>query len=392
MNIDELIERAKQESKDDFLRFVTGIYGIDECVFDHIWEVPVIAPWGGDILVTEPLSTMTEDEILDKIDEFIYEELGEANGCFISTSKMASEFTIDEIEEWREKIYSDKLKMVNDSIIVYNEPKLKKEYIELIKSNSTKATPKTQEELEQLFVDFAKGVITHERCHLNANYFVTELEEYKDEMGEHQELISTEVNGASLTDIEYDEIISSKKDTAVIQKYNDERNEVLIDTLSQMMNNYQEGDNVEDCLFKIIEERKGKSPYDNIDDKEVLTMYALFPEELTEWVMFGAYDLARENKLQKMIIEVCGTDMPLEDIMFKKKVEQYVMSLEEGTLSNKQMEMLEMLKIPISRNIDKEDIKKVAMSEKALGACAGSLQDVNVLFKGKQKEDTTNEK
>ena len=46
-------------------------------------------------------------------------------------------------------------------------------------------------------------------------------------MGEHQELISTEVNGASLTDIEYDEIISSKKDTAVIQKYNDERNDQI---------------------------------------------------------------------------------------------------------------------------------------------------------------------
>ena len=56
------------------------------------------------------------------------------------------------------------------------------------------------------------------------------------------ELISSEVNGASLTNIEQSNIITSGEDTAIINKYNEERNEVLVDILSQMMIVYQEGD------------------------------------------------------------------------------------------------------------------------------------------------------
>ena len=141
---DELIERAKQGSKDDFLRFVTGIYGVDECVFDHMWEVPVIAPWDGDSLVTMPLSTKTEDEILDIVDEFIANELEDADGCFISLDKMAVEFTDEELEEWQKKLDSGELKLDYNAIIVYNESEVQKQYKELIKTNSTKATRRTR--------------------------------------------------------------------------------------------------------------------------------------------------------------------------------------------------------------------------------------------------------
>lgn len=307
---DELIERAKQGSKDDFLKFVTNIYGVDECVFDHMWDVPVISPWDGDTLVTTSLSTKTKEELLDIVDEFIANELEDADGCFISLDKMAVEFTEEELEEWQKKLDSGELKLDYNAIIVYNESELQKRYKELVKANSAKANPKTQEELNQIFVDYVKGVITHERCHLNANYLVTEVD-----------------------------------------KYINERNEVLVDTLRQMMNNYQEGDSVEDCLSRIIKDRDGKSQYEDIDDKEVLTIHALYPEELTEWATFGAYDFIRENKLQRMIMDVCGTDMPLTPSQLKKKVEEYVATLEEGTLSDKQTEMLEVLGFSISRKI-----------------------------------------
>lgn len=385
---DELIERAKQGSKDDFLRFVTGVYGVDECVFDHMWEVPVIAPWDGDTLVTTPLSTKTEDEILDIVDDFIKNELGDADGCFISLDKMADEFTEEELEEWQEKLDSGELKLNYNAIIIYNESELQKQYKELVKA---KPKTKTQEELDQIFVDYVKGVITHERCHLNANYLVTEVDKYMDEGVEKAELSSSEVNGASLTDIEQSNIITSGGDTVIINKYNDERNEVLVDTLRQMMNNYQEGDSIEDCLFRIIKDRDGKSQYTDLDDREVLTMYILFPEELTEWATFGAYDFIRENKLQKMIMNVCGTDMPLKPSQLKKKVEEYVATLEEGTLSDKQTEMLEMLGFSISRKIDREDMKEVATSEKALGALSGSLLDVKAFMQSMQKEDSIKE-
>ena len=194
------------------------------------------------------------------------------------------------------------------------------------------------------------------------------------------ELTSSEVNGASLTNIEQSNIITSGEDTAIINKYNEERNEVLVDILSQMMNVYQEGDSIKDCLFKIIKNRDGKSQYTKLDDREVLTMYTLFPEELTEWATFGAYDFIRENKLRKMIIEVCGTDMPLKPELFNKKVREYITTLEDGTLSEKQKEMLEMLEVSISKKIDKEDMKEVATSEKALGALSGSMQDIKKLL------------
>jgi len=376
-----LIERAKQDSKEDFLKFVTGIYGVDKCVFDHIWEVPVIAPWDGDTLITTPLSTKTEDELLDMLDEFIAEELGDEDGCFISLNKMSDEFTDEELEEWQ-KINSEKLVLDYNAIIVYNDSKLQKQYKELIEANFAKSKPKTEEELDQILINYVKGVITHERCHLNANSLIIEMEEGIDE-----ESVS-EVNGASLTDIEQSDIItSSKKGTGIIYQYNKVRNECLIDTLSQMMHNYQEGDSIEDCLLRIIKARDGKSQYEAFDDKEVLTMYALFPEELTEWATFGAYDYVRENKLQKMIIDVCGTDKVLQPNELNKKVEEYVATLEKGALSEKQTEMLEMLGFPISRKINKEDMKEVATDEKALGSLAGSLLDIKSFILNIQKED-----
>ena len=386
----ELIEKAKQDSKEDFLRFVTGIYGVDKCVFDHMWDVPIIAPWDGDTLVTTSLSTRTEEELLDMVDGFIADELGDAEGCFISLSKMESDFTEEELEEWQKKLDSGEVKLDYNAIIVYNERLLKKQYKELIEENSKKSKPKTQEELDQIFVNHLKEIITHERCHLNANYLVTEIDRYidLDDGKEKTELSASEVNGASLTNIEQSNVISSDGDTAIINKYNDERNEVLVDTLSQMMSVYEEGDSIEDCLYRIIEDRDGKNQYKEIDDKEVLTMYTLFPKELTEWATFGAYDFVRENKLRKKIIGVCGIDEPLKADQLKKNVEEYVAKLEEGTLSDKQKEMLEMLGYSITRKADKKDLKKVATSEEGLSA----LKDAEVLISSKQKETNTQEK
>lgn len=380
---DKLIERAKQGSKDDFLRFVTGIYSVDENVFDFLWDIPVIAPYDGDTLVTTSLSTKTEDELLDIVDEFIASELEDAEGCFISLDKMAVEFTDEELEEWQNKLDSGELKLDYNAIIVYNESELQKQYRELLKANSEKSQPKTQEDLDQIFVDYVKGVITHERCHLNANYLVTEVR--------NNEFVSEEINGSEISSWEQDDLITEKRSSRVDQTDYSDRNEVLVDTLAQMMSNYQEGDTVEDCLFKIIEDRKGKSQYQTLDDKEVLTMYVLFSKELTEWATFGAYDFIRENKLKKLIIDVCGTDMPLKTSELKKKVEEYVTTLEEGTLSEKQTEMLRMLGLSIDKKIDKEEMEKAAKSEKGLGSLYGNLGNIKAFIQSLQNEENLKE-
>lgn len=158
------------------------------------------------------------------------------------------------------------------------------------------------------------------------------------------------------------------------------------------MNNYQDGDTVEDCLYKIIEQRNGKSQYDILDDREVLAMYILFPDELTKWATFGAYDFVRENKLQKKIMEVCGTDEPLPTNKLIKKIGEYTSSLEEGTLSDKQLKMLEMLGINNTRKIDKQEMKVAATSDKAFEALEVSILDIRAFINSLQNKNNSQEK
>ena len=374
----ELIKSANQESKDDFLRFITGIYGVDECVFDHIWKIPVISSENAGVLLTKSLFTKTEDELLYRIDKFIDNELGNAEGCFISLSKIENYLTIEELEELKRKIDSGELKLDYNAIIIYNEPRLQEEYEKLLEPDFEKT--RTQEELDQIFVNYVKEMITHERCHLNANCLVID------------EFDSDEINGSELGLMEEYNILTGKRNTIDDQKNYSIRNEVLVDTLSHMMNNYQEGDSIEDCLFRIIEDRNGKSQYIDFDDRDVLTMYTLFPEKLTKWAVFGAYDSVRENKLQKIIIDVCGTDKLLDSRMLNKKVKEYITTLGKGNLSEKQIKMLKMLGFSIHKKINKEDMKEVAISEKALNELYKNLLNIGAFIQKMQKGNSINEK
>lgn len=374
----ELVERAKKDSKNDFIRFVKGIYNVDENAFEHIWKVPIMTPYDGDKLITTTLSTRTEDELLEYIDEFIADELGNSEGCLISLSKMEEEFTDAEIEEWKKKEENGEVNLDYNAIIIYNESELKKHIRELEKKNSERENPKTQKEIEQMAEEYIKKVINHERCHLNANCLDTEVIDNK--------IYSEELNGSEMSSWINDKLTSGKiKSRVTLEDYSD-RNEVLIDTLNYMMSNYQEGNTVEDCLYKVIKDRNGKSQYEDIDDREVLTMYSLFPKELTEWATFGAYDFIRENKLQAMIEKVCGTDEPLRPSKFKEKVEEYIKSSKEDRLSDKQKEMLEMLGINVPKNIDKKDLKDVAVSKSAMKLLEDSRIEVrNNMEKDNQK-------
>ena len=140
-----------------------------------------------------------------------------------------------------------------------------------------------------------------------------------------------------------------------------------------MMSNYESGDTLNECLNKVIKERNAKTIYPEVDDRIVLGTYVLFTEELTKWMIFGAYDFIRENKLQKNILEICSTVMPLQTSQLEERFEQYVKSLEEDKISDEQIEMLEMLGFSIKRKIDEKDIKEAAISEKAMDAFSGSL-------------------
>lgn len=377
---EELIEKAKEDSKQDFIRFVKGIYNVEDYVFEHLWKVPVIAPYEADTIIESTLTTKSEDDIIEILDESINEELGASDGCFIYLDKLAVNFEIEEIEEWKNKIERGEVKQDCNAIIVYNERELRKLYKEAIKKVGQ---GKTQEEQDNKFLEYVKKVITHERCHLNSNYLTMEKEGSEEYAGY--------VNAASLTDIEVDGITDDKSmDTAIINKYNNERNEVLVDTLSQIMSKYEEGNTIEEVLYKILEERGGVNQYEEIDDTEVLAIYTLFPDELTEWMIFGAYDYIRENKLRTKIIEVCGTDKIIPKDILLQKVGEYVSKQKEGELSEKQIEMLGMLGVE-TKKINKEEIKNVATSEKAMEALEGCFADIqNIMEKATKEEQEIN--
>ena len=107
---DELIEKAKQESKRDFLNFITGVYGLDTSLYEHIFEIPVIGRYDADELVTTSLSTKTEDELFEIINEEINKkEVWKDNDIAIYMN-------FDDINDLNQKEKEELLKVIEKEI------------------------------------------------------------------------------------------------------------------------------------------------------------------------------------------------------------------------------------------------------------------------------------
>ena len=217
--------------------------------------------------------------------------------------------------------------------IAYNKENLMNKYVKLIKTNSTKEIPKDQEKVNQIFLNYVKSIITYQLCYLNANYI--EIEE--------NPLHDYEKNKHNLT--EY----SSK-------------NYMLIDILAQIINIYQKGDLIEDCLYKIIKDKQEKIQKTELTNKIIFIMYILFPDELIKWTIFEGYNSERENKLKQIVKKVCGIEKNITEQKLKENVEKYISDMQENQLSSKQKEMLKILGFNISKsenitNNDEEENK-----------------------------------
>lgn len=359
MDIDKfekIIEKAKQDSKDSFLRFATGIYGIDESFFDHLFEVPVLGRYDSDELATTSLSTKSEDELYEIVDQAINRDDMWKDG------DVAKYVTLDEIDDLSESEKSEWYNLIRyNAAIIYNNSFFEN----AMKADSSKLSEK---EVFDKYQHILSDTLTHERIHINNAYLDIDLEN-----GTSESLNGAEAN------LRYD--IEDADKYQEYERYWEDNNEVMVETITRMISNYQNGDNLSECLKKLIEERNGKTIYPDIDDKIVLATYVLFTDELTEWMLFGAYDFIRENKLQKKIIDVCGTDMPLDTNQFKINFEKYLTTLENDALSEDQLKMLEMLGFSKKIEITADDMKETATSEKALGSLSGSLLDIKAFMK-----------
>ena len=156
------------------------------------------------------------------------------------------------------------------------------------------------------------------------------------------------------------------------------------------LNTYFEGDRIEDCLKNIIEARNGKNEYENIDDSVVLAIFTLFPDEMSNWIMFGAYEEKYKNLYKEKNIEVFGNSkVPRREQMLRKVSEYF-----NKEYVNKQMnkvdlirkkEMLEKLgvknlEIPQDKGIDKEELAQLATSEIAMEQLDGSFDDIKAAY------------
>ena len=82
-NFDELINKAKDLSKESFLKFAKNIYGVGEDVFEHLWRIPIVASHEANSIIATTLSSKDQEEIHRILDECIECELEDHVAAFV---------------------------------------------------------------------------------------------------------------------------------------------------------------------------------------------------------------------------------------------------------------------------------------------------------------------
>ena len=362
---EELIERAKQMSKEKILAFAEGIYGTDSDAWEHLWQVPVVPTYEDEVIFPVELSSQSREDIQDALDGCVEEQIGDSEAAFIPYDHIIASLSNEGAEEYTQGIQSGNIPQEYDAVIVYNEARLKNEFRAHVENGLNANPPRSQEEINEIFLNLVSEIFTHERMHLNASVLLLDNND--------QELMPL-VNGAELEDI-------YSRDFAEYE----ERNEVLVDTMAKMIQVYASGDTLQDCLYKVINSRGGNSSYEYLDDRLVLSVFTLFPEELSDWMMFGAYGDTHENLLQQKCIEVFGSGGTIKrEDMLRKVGEYFSKTIPAGLTEEeiaKRKAMLEMIGVKninetIIKPIDISQFKQVAVSDEAMEQLAAA--EINV--------------
>ena len=278
-NFSEIVEDAKKLSKRKFIEFTYGIFGEDARDWSSLWNIPIIPTYECDTLINKELSEDEEDVVLDAIEETIESQIDSNT----EAACIPFEYFMDPNGKIYDELIQDSIKNEDYSCaIFYYIPKLK----ELIKRFvKLEAEQTNYGELKTKITNYIAKVFTHERCHANAIYRIDENK--------------TTIYGARGI---YDEVEEQEKYTFYI-----EQDEVLTDTVAMMMQRYKYGESIEDCLLKVIESRGGKNPYEDMDDRMVLLLMSLFPEEITRWEVLGSHEERYNNLLAQKAEEVFGS-------------------------------------------------------------------------------------
>ena len=408
----KLIETAKDDSKNKIIKFFKGMYNIDEDTIGHLFDVPIFSSYEDDKIIKTTLKSKSEDDILDILDEEIQLKLGDSEAAFMNLEEISGneKFSDEDIAEYKEKVAKGEIQEDYDSIIVYNPSKFKTMYKELIEKNKKNfRNPKTQEELDEMFIKKCSQIFTHERAHINvdvleknsdsiitngANASINELDNFIDssdnddynEKDEKEEL-RKKYRGNYLPK----SLISINKEKYkhdLYDDYSENTNEILLEIFSEIITNYNYGDKIEDKLYDIIKQKGNKPLLEDINDTQEFLIYSVFPEELTKWLALGAYSDERKNLYKELESTILCKEkgFRISNSIIKDKVGNYCNA--NKNLSHKQVEMLEMLGVKnLEKKITIESIKNIANSDEVMLNIAENEDSiVNKLNEEQKKE------
>lgn len=368
----ELIERAKSLSKEKIAAFCQEQYGMDPSLLEELWVTPIISTGECEELFFVQLENVGQDEMGDKIAECVDAELGDEPMAVIPTSDIISELPFEAINEYDSKVESGEIVPELDCAIVYDEEALVTMYEEHIEAGTEAGYLK--EQIEGIFLEDIAKHFTHERIHVITNKLIIT---YQD-----SEKIGLE---------DYNPV------------YQDD-SEVLIDTLARIISAHEPGQSIEDDLEKTLKDRKNilqrrqtKSYYSDKEDTLVTAIYALFPQELSRWIMFDARDTNIPNQFIAKCDEVLGSGTrPRGEALFNKVGdcfnESYTQKLEPNQLSKTQqlLELVGVRNICLQYKVSKEALKKIAFSEEAMEEIVSGARVVQYALDVPNKEAIDN--
>lgn len=348
---DSLLEQAKINAKNKICKFAKGIYDIDSDTIQHLSDIPVVERNEAIDVFKEQLKNENFEYILNKA---ITNQIGKEEAVYIPFYSLLGEFQDEYEKNWDKfsnMIDNNKLNKSN-AFIVYDREKIKENYNELYEPDEKTGKFADLQKIEDLFLKDTTKVFIHEYVHYNVDTFAI-LDPDKNIGNEENDI----VNGIS------------SPITNISDKYSEEwkdRNEVFVDVFARMINNYEEGYSIEDCLSKVIEERAGINPYADFDDMDILSLYVIFPDEMSDYAMLGSYEEEYKNIPKELYKKVFDTEGKLLISQILSRANKYFETMDKSNISpqniQKRKKMLDTLKkeniLESEENIElKEDFK-----------------------------------
>lgn len=301
-----LIETAKKMSKDRFLFFASNAFNIPPETFEHLWKVPIVDYNEIIRILTDAVPEDKKEESRKHLETRLKDDIGEQEAVFINIDELIDDLK-DNIETGEYSKLLTELQKVLESkdynaLIIYDYNKLEKERREF--EFEAKEENIAKQDVQKAVLKRFAEIFLHELCHLNSNVLLALNQD---------EAIT--VNGVS-------EKPGRVSNYMLIEKMKN-YNEVMVDTLAQIINNYATERNIDRSLEKIIKQRDGTSQYDKFDDTFILSLYAVFTEEMIEWMLVGAYGDISNNILKEKIAEVTEGFVPENEDEFSEELEVY---------------------------------------------------------------------